>query len=265
MHILIVKILVTITLILGLSHIAERTGPRVAGVLSGFPIGTALVLFFYGIELGPRFAASTVPYNLLGHVSAQSFAYLYFLRARSGAPSSVIHASLAALTGYALAASLMSSLEPSLLSSACISFASIALFSLLFRRAPNIPIERKVRCTRGMILMRLLLSTTIVLLVTGLAHSVGPRWAGLFSAFPLVVFPLVLLIHVHHGHSQARTVLKNFPRGLWTVLAYSVTVSFTYGHLGVYLGTAVGYMVAAGVMLAVNHRVLFGGTPAKAS
>jgi hypothetical protein len=113
-----------------------------------------------------------------------------------------------------------------------------------------------------MIGFRVSVSTVLVLTVTGLAQAVGVRWAGLFSAFPLVVFPLVLLIHITYGRDQARTVLKNFPRGLWTVLVYSITISWTYDSFGIYTGTAIGYVAATAALLAINWRVFREGQAA---
>ena len=183
-------------------------------------------------------------------------------RALAAAPSIaavLLAASLSAFTGYGIVATGMSYLGPSLFGSACASFLSIVLFSWLFRRAPNHVITARVEYTWKMILFRVAVSTALVLLVTGFASSVGARWAGLFSAFPLVVFPLVLLIHMNYGKDQARTVLKNFPRGLWTVLVYSLIISWTYGPFGIYGGTAMAYAGATSALLVINWRILLSG------
>ena len=257
MHMIFLKAVITIGLILCLAWIAEKASPRIAGILSGYPIGTALVLFFYGIQAGPQFAVDSIPYNLLGHASALVFVYLYYLGARNSTVGSMLAASVLAVGGYAMAAWAMALLTPTLLSGALISFTSIGIFSFLLRKIPNSTIENTTRHTLPMLVFRLVFSTVIVLVITGMAQSVGIRWAGLFSAFPLVVFPLLLLIHISHGADRAHTVLKNFPRGLWTVLAYSITISFTYQHFGVLPGTVMGYLVATAVLLAINWKIFF--------
>jgi hypothetical protein len=233
----ITKILLTVVTILGLAMIAERTNPQIAGILSGYPLGTALVLFFYGIEIGPQFASAAVPYNLVGHLSAQSFAYFYFLSSRTATIRSLLVASLTAFAGYSLIAAVMSRV--------------------------NHTIVKRVPLTPAAMLLRVAISASIVLLITGIAQWVGPNLAGIFSAFPLVVYPLVLLVHLNHGVDSARTVLKNFPRGLWTVLLYSITVYFTYPALGVYLGTVIAYIVATLGLLAINWRIFLNGLKVK--
>ncbi len=255
MNLILIKIIVTVLVILGLTWVAEKTSPRMAGVLSGYPLGTALVLFFYGLQAGPGFAVASIPHNILGHLCALSFVYLYYLGSRDSTVGSVLLASLLALSGYAGAAALLSRVTLSLPASAALSLTSIAFFSFLFRKIPDTVIVERVRYTASMILFRLALSVPIVLLITGLAGVVGTRWAGLFSAFPLVVYPLLLLVHLHHGAQRAHTVLKNFPRGLWTVLAYCLTISQSYEYYGIYLGTAVGYAVATALLLAINGRI----------
>jgi hypothetical protein len=255
MNFVVAKIIVTVLLILALAWVAEKASPRIAGILSGYPIGTALVLFFYGLQSGPEFAVATVPYNLLGHASALAFAYCYFLGARSSSGRVVLLSSILAMAGYGLVAVGLSYLQLPVAGGVVVSAVSIALFSFLFRKAPNHVIHKKVSYTLPMVVFRISISTVLVLVVTALAQTVGVKWAGLFSAFPLAVFPVVLLIHITYGHEQARTVLKNFPRGLWTVLIYSVTVSLTYGRFGVYWGTAIGYLFATMALLGINWRV----------
>lgn len=257
MNLVILKIIITVGLILSLAWIAEKASPRIAGILSGYPIGSALVLFFYGIQVGPDFAVASVPYNLLGHVSALVFVYFYFLGARDSTVDSTIVATALAVSGYAAAAFVLGGLTPTLLSGAAFSFFFIALFSFLFRKIPNTTIDRPIHYTPFMVIFRLVLSTSLVLMITGLAAGVGVRWAGLFSAFPLVVYPLLALIHLNYGAQRAHTVLKNFPRGLWTVLAYSITVYLTYGRFGVLMGTLISYLVATAVLFAINWHIFF--------
>ena len=257
MELIILKTAATIMLILCLTWITEKASPRIAGILSGYPVGTALVLFFYGIEIGPDFAVASVPYNLLGHTSALVFVYCYFRGSRSSTVISIMIASVCAICGYAVSALVMSILEPTLLTGAAFTFSIIALFSFLFRDIPDTMIDDPPRYTPAMFFSRLILSSAIVLLITGVAQGIGVRWAGLFSAFPLVVYPLLILIHLNYGVPRAHTVIKNFPRGLWTVAAYSIIVSLTYGRLGVFIGTACGYLVATAVLLVINWKVFF--------
>ena len=52
------KLMSSVSIVVLLSWIAERVSPRVSGILSGYPLGAAIALFFYGVEISPEFAAS---------------------------------------------------------------------------------------------------------------------------------------------------------------------------------------------------------------
>ena len=61
-----VKVLVSILVVVLLSLIAEHAGPRVAGVVSGYPLGAAISLLFIGIEISPAFAARSAGFTAAG-------------------------------------------------------------------------------------------------------------------------------------------------------------------------------------------------------
>ncbi|PIQ38778.1 MAG: hypothetical protein COW58_15430, partial [Thalassolituus sp. CG17_big_fil_post_rev_8_21_14_2_50_53_8] len=56
---LLAKILVTFLTVVLLAKVAERMSPRHAGLLAGFPLGTAIALYFFGWQQGPQFAADS--------------------------------------------------------------------------------------------------------------------------------------------------------------------------------------------------------------
>ena len=51
------KLFVSVFVVVGLSLVTEYVSPKVAGILSGYPLGAAIALFFIGLEIGPDFAA----------------------------------------------------------------------------------------------------------------------------------------------------------------------------------------------------------------
>jgi len=63
-----IKILVSVFMVLTLSLIADFVSPRIAGILSGYPLGAAISLFFIGFEIGPGFASESALYTMTGLV-----------------------------------------------------------------------------------------------------------------------------------------------------------------------------------------------------
>jgi hypothetical protein len=251
---LLYKICITMLAVVGLSFVAEKVSVKLAGLLSGYPIGTAIILHFYGLEYGAQFAADAAIFNLCGLLASQCFAYTYYRTSQKTASLAVTSA--LALAGYLLPAFIVSQMNPTRLTALVIAIIATGLFCLLLRGKRG----KRVTASRGwstrLVAGRLLFTATLVLTVTELADIVGPGWAGLFSAFPVALYPLVFLLHREYGPETARAILENFPYGLWSVIAYSLTVSLAYPRYGVIWGTLLGFAVATVVLTAMGIKPL---------
>ena len=110
----------------------------------------------------------------------------------------------------------------------------------------------------SVLLIRASAATAIVLLITGIAGNVGEAWAGVLSAFPITLFPFLIILHVSYGNGQTHTVIKNFPAGMGSLLVYTATVAIAYPLLGVVLGTLLGFALAtvylAGLAMIMKRR-----------
>ena len=51
------KLLAVIFFVVLLTLVAERVSPKLAGLMTGLPTGQAILLFFFGLEMGPDFQA----------------------------------------------------------------------------------------------------------------------------------------------------------------------------------------------------------------
>lgn len=251
---LIYKVCITMLAVLGLSFIAEKISARLAGLLSGYPVGTAIILHFYGLEYGAQFAADAAIFNLCGLCASQCFAYTYYRVAQRTA--SLFITSTLALSGYLLPAYLVSQITPTRLTALVLAIMATALFCLLLRNNSIAPAATPRCWSLRLVAGRLVFTAGLVLLVTEVADLVGPGWAGIFSAFPVALYPLVFLLHREHGPATVRTLLENFPFGLWSVIAYALSVSIIYPVYGVIWGTLLGFAVATLVLALVGMKPL---------
>jgi hypothetical protein len=249
------KLVVTIGAVLALSAVAERVSPRVAGVLSGYPLGAAIALFFMGVEIGPDFAAQGAVYTQIGLVALLVFVYVYFRVSSALAQRGVLLSSAAAFSAYFAAGFLLQAIPFSPASAFLFPLAAIAVFVFLLRRIENIPIARSVRLTWAVLSLRAGLAALMIVIVTGAARAVGPAWAGLFAAFPIALFPLMLIVHITYDKRHVHTIIKNFPLGLGALIAYTVSVAQLYPRVGVGWGT-VGSFGAATIYLLVYGATL---------
>ncbi|MDD5339951.1 MAG: hypothetical protein PHV13_01740 [Candidatus ainarchaeum sp.] len=239
----IVQLLISIGAVLCLSLITERAGPKLAGLISGLPIGTAIIFFFIGLQDGAAFASDAVIYNLAGLAAMQFMLFVYY-RASMAFGKSLLAPAVLSVIGYLLAVLLLQAFALDRLEAVLVALLSIFLFTYLFREIRDSGIGEQVRVRPAVLLGRAVIAAAIILAVTGTAALVGPKWSGLFSAFPTNVFPLILIIHHAYGVKPVHTIIRNFPTGLAATLAYSLTVSLAYQPYGVYWGTVTAYAAA---------------------
>lgn len=239
--IFIIKLIAAVAVVIGLSVIAEHSSPRTAGILSGYPTGSAISLFFFGFEISPEFAAHSAVYNMIGLVAMQVFIYAYY---RASLKFNMVISSLIATAGYFGAIWLLHFIELNKFIAILIPVTSIFLFVALFRPIKNTKIENKVSLNYKILLIRALFAASIILLITGIANLVGPTWSGLFSAFPTTLFPLMLIVHFTYDKKHVHTIIKNVPVGIFSLILYSLMVSIVYPLYGIYWGTLMAFGVA---------------------
>lgn len=256
MNLVLVKLVLTIIIVTALSIVAERAGPRLAGVLSGFPIGSAITLTFIGVEQGPRFAAESALHNAAGMIAMLCLLLTYAeisARTRGGGPRLAV-APLISMLVFLIGTAVLHWLNLPVLVSVGISALSIPLFHYLFRRYPDQPIAAGVRLGASVLLFRAAVSAGAVLIVTGAANAVGPVWAGLFTSFPVTVFPLLIVLQSTYGPEPGQGVIKNIPRGLWALLAYTLTLAWANPRFGLVWGTLLALSAALAALAIVLSK-----------
>ncbi|MFZ1201390.1 MAG: hypothetical protein WAO07_14580 [Desulfobacterales bacterium] len=254
----VLKILVTIVIVVGLSVVAEHVSPRVAGILSGYPLVAAIALFFIGLDVGPDFAAESAVYTIAGLVGSLCFVYAYHRAALHFKKATIPLSSAAATVAYFAAIAILQSLGLSKTGAVLLTVGATLAFAILFRHIEDAQIERPVRLIFRVLLLRAVLASGAIVIITGAAKWVGPRWAGLFSAFPTTLFPLMLIVHVGYGQGPVNTIIKNFPRGLGSLIFYALSVSVMYPRCGVYWGTLAAFAAASGYLAVYGALVVKG-------
>ena len=238
---LLYKFILTSIIIIALSFVAEYISPKWAGIFSGFPTGTAIILYFYALENGLEFAGESAIYNMVGLVAMQMFIFCYYLSSLVAKKFKIIFSIFGGITGYAVMIFLLSRFSFSLALAVLIPFISIFIFKMLFQKIDHSEINVKIKPTWKVILGRAGLAALTISLITGIAELVGHTWAGLFSAFPTTLFPLLLIIHYSHGEQYVHSIIKYIPDGLVGLLIYSLTIFLSYPRLGLYLGIILAF------------------------
>ncbi|MHC1729804.1 MAG: hypothetical protein AB9866_28005 [Syntrophobacteraceae bacterium] len=240
-----VKMGAVVLIVVSLSILAEVVSPRIAGILTGYPLGAAIALFFMGFEIDPQFAAQSALHTSAGVAATVIFGYCYYRMSLHAGKLSVglqiFLSCLAGLSGYFAAVSLLSFLPSSLLLAVVLPALTILISSRLQKGIRNVRIGKRVSMSPGLLLVRAVIAAITVVFIISSAKLVGPTWAGLFSAFPNIMLPLVVIIHFTYNPEQAYVIIKNVPKGLVSVIIYCLTVSLSYPVYGIYIGTALAY------------------------
>lgn len=247
-----IKLIVAIAFVIGLSLLAENVSPKVAGVLSGYPTGSAITLFFFGLEVNPEFAATSAVYNMIGLSAALSFVFIYYIASKYFKKYNILFSSLFAILGYLAIIGLLHLIEINKYIAILIPIAFSLLCVYLFKDIKNINIQTKAKLNYKILFVRAFFAALIILLITTVPKFVGPSWAGLFSAFPTTLFPLMLIIHFTYSKEHVHTIIKNVPIGMFSLIIYSLSISIVYPLYGIYLGTIISFGAATLYLIVYN-------------
>ena len=248
------KIGLSALMVLGITWVAEHLSPRFAGVLLGFPLGVGLSLFFIGLEQGTLFASQSALWSIQGVVAALVFCLVYSSTAAMSATlprlPSISLSILTSLTAYfATAFFIMQGIPSEIWLRHLLVVLALGITAVLFRFSTSGIKQRKIRLTPLILCYRAGAAAAIILLITGTAAMVGPRWSGLFSAFPTTILPTAVILHIHYGSTVMGPLFRELPQGMLALILFACCIHFFYPLTGVYTGIGLSYLAAACYLL----------------
>ncbi|MDR5907675.1 hypothetical protein [Franzmannia qiaohouensis] len=238
------KLLLSIGLVLGLSSIAVRVSARVAGLLAGYPLGTSIALLFIGLEISPEFAAQSAVHTLAGFTATLALGAGYLAGGRRDGLGGILRGCLGGFSAWLAVSLVLTQLDFTRVTGTLTTLAAIVMVTWLYRRIPDSRTPPPGRFSWAVMALRAALAALIIVVITSLAHWVPAAWAGVMAAFPVTLFPFLIMLHLSHGAAPVATVIKHFPAGLGSLLSYTLCVSLTYATLGLAWGTLIGFVMA---------------------
>jgi hypothetical protein len=247
------KILLTPALVAAATLLARRWGPGVGGTLAGLPLTSTPVSIFLALEQGPEFAATAACGTLLGLLSQAALCLAYSWSARRAAwwTSTAV-----GVSAFLVTTLLLERVSPSL----PIAFALVC--GCLILTAGVMPVSALafglIRPPGWDLAMRMLVATTIVVGLTTIAATVGPRWTGLLSPFPVFALVLGAFTHRTQGAGAVAHLLRGVVLGSLAHATMFVLVAswlLPYGLVWTYGWASLSAVVVNGLVLLVMHRV----------
>jgi len=238
---LVLKIVLTPLLIAAASLAGRRWGPAVGGWFVGLPLTSGPIALFLALDHGAGFAAAAAVGSLTGALAEAAFCLAYAAAARAGWPSALA----AATAAFAIAAALLQRVALSPAAAAVCAFAALVLALALMprRRATAAPPPPPAWDLPA----RMVITTALVLAITGAAATLGPRLSGVLATFP--VYAAILTIFAHRASGAAAVqVLRGLLLGLFAFAGFFVVL----GALIEPLGVAAGFALATAAALAIQ-------------
>lgn len=245
MPLLALKVVLAPFLIGGASLVARRWGPAIAGLLVGLPLTSGPLVFFVSLEQGPAFAVDVGLAVLAGGFALCAFALAYtrVAAARGGAAMALLSASAA----YIVAAAVLR-LVPTGVLWLLLAGVAVTLAVTLRLLPPRAAIPASPPPPAWDLPARIVVGTSLLLLLTAAAPILGPRVSGLIATYPVYVSVLTYFAHRQAGPVAGIALQRGLIPGLFGWLAFwAATLS-----LLVPAGVAVAFVVAVAAALTIQ-------------
>lgn len=210
---------------------------------------------FFAIENGVDYVTDVALYNIHGLFAALAFSYGYYLSTFYKGKFEIFLSLSISFLSYVLIALLLAQIPPHIIFTPLIVIFLMVSSSIYFAKKENFAINKSIKTSLSDILFRSILTISIFLTVTTLPKIAPANIAGIFSAFPTILLPLLLIIHFRHSNLQARTIIKNTPFGLSSVVIYSLVVYLTYGEIGILFGTILA-LICSVLYVVIQSKLL---------
>jgi len=242
---LILKLIATPLLIGAASLAGRRWGPAVGGWFVGLPLTSGPIALFLALDHGASFASAAAVGSLTGALAEAAFCLAYAAAARTGWPGALAIATAA----FTLTAALLQYAALSATAAAIAAFAALVVaLALLPRRPAAAPPSAAPAWDLP---ARMIITTVLVLAITGAAATLGPRLSGVLATFP--VYAAILTIFAHRASAAAAVqVLRGLVLGLFAFAGFFVVL----GALIEPLGLAAGFALATAAALAIQGTSL---------
>ena len=241
---LIAKIVLSAGFVLLGTAATERFGPRLGGLFAATPQMSIIALIFFAIEQGLAFAAQSAFWSISGMCSTIPVLLAYLVTTKLEAaprPVSIVAGVALGAASFAVAASLFAAIPLTHATVVPLAATVCGVSSWMVRRLPETAELRRVPTSSWLLAARAAVSALAVVMVTSLAHLLGPKWSGLIVAFPVNTLPVIVILHWHYGSDVIKPFIKRFPSGVFGVCLFNVVAFMGLERLGLALTVPLAY------------------------
>jgi hypothetical protein len=225
------------------THLADRYGTKIGGVITGLPSTALISLFFIGWTQSSNVsveATSIIP--IIGAVNAL-FLLVYISLARKNFWLALGSAFLV-WSGSSITLVLLK--FNNFWFSIAIYAALVLISFLLIEKRIKIRSEQggKLKSSLRILIFRGLFSGSIIVLAVIMGKIGGPLLGGMFAMFPAMFTGTLLITYFSHGSLFSSAMMKVALLSATSVILYAVSVRYTYIPLGLFIGTLISILIS---------------------
>ncbi|MFO1170031.1 MAG: hypothetical protein U1E49_03590 [Hyphomicrobiaceae bacterium] len=249
---LLLKLTLTPLVVTIATIVARRFGTRAGGMVTGLPLTAGPVSLFLALERGVPFAADAAMAMILSLISIAGFACGYRTAARWGWTAGVAAGFATHLTVTALLSQLPFTLPVAVLAAGAI--VAVALTYVGGRRHQA---SKSQGSKFWELPLRMLVATTLVLVITTTAEAIGSRVAGLLTTLPIIASVIIVTAHRAGGPAEAVVAVRGHLLGSLSLGAFFAVLAAIIEPAGM----LVAYAAAIVTAIAVNRIIMWLETP----
>lgn len=222
---ILLKLGIAIAVVLAIASAAKRFGSSVGGILLGLPLGAGINFYFVYAEYGVAFTLRAVPWGIDGLTATLAFGLCYVVAGRLiGVRSKalqIILTSLSATAVYFVVSLILRLIQADLVVGILVTIlaAGSTVASLTLLKVPR-HVTSADRDSIHLLVIRGLTAGLFVVAITAVAGRVGPAWTGLFSTFPVMLLPLLVLLHWDEGPRLYPGLIFGFSFSVLNLIAF---------------------------------------------
>jgi hypothetical protein len=252
-NLLMLKLIITPLIIAAATLVSRRWGERIGGLMIGLPLTSGPVSIFFAAEQGPAYAASAAKGSILGLIPVAVFCAAYVHSARRMSWHLAAGFSIAL---YFLSVWGVSNLTPGLGWEVFAVPLVLVAGMLLIGKMDGL--DRPVQSPWWDLPLRMVIATTLLVLITGSASALGSKWGGLLSPFPIFTIVMVTFAHKQGGARAAWRLIRGVLPGLFSYTAFFVVVNLLVETSAPLFAYSLATITALGISAAALLLVLIG-------
>lgn len=252
MLLILVKVTLAPSFVVGASLAARRFGARVGGLIGGLPVVAGPILLAYALAHGRAFAAGAAAGTLLGLVSLTAFVVVY---GRLAARLPWIASMLGGWAAFTAATIVFT--HVSVPAGGGLLLAGAALLAALAALPrPRPELAEHPPPPRWDLPLRAGCALALVLALTALAGWLGPQLSGLLAPFPIIATVLATFTHAQRGRDELLIMQRGMVSGFGAFALFFFTLAVTLRHMS----TLAAFALATAIALGAQGLVLLAMT-----